>query len=76
MTGILVVAEHFDGLLRDVTLEMIGAAASIKDGLGGPLTVLVIGHDAEALANAANREGVDEIVTVALSRFSFRSRAL
>ena len=65
MTGILVVAEHFDGLLRDVTLEMIGAAASIKDGLGGPLTVVVIGHDAEALANAANREGVDEIVTVA-----------
>ena len=65
MTGILVVAEHFDGLLRDVTLEMIGAAASIKDGLGGPLTAVVIGHDAEALANAANREGVDEIVTVA-----------
>ena len=37
MTGILVVGEHFDGLLRDVTLEMIGAAASIKDGLGGTL---------------------------------------
>ena len=65
MTGILVVAEHFEGALRDVTLEMIGAAASVKEGLGGALTVLVIGQDADALADAANREGVDEIVTVA-----------
>ena len=76
MAGILVVAEHFDGLLRDVTLEMIGAAASVKDGLGGPLTVLVIGQDADALAGAANREGVDEIITVAVARLPFRSRAL
>ena len=65
MAGTLVVAEHFDGLLRDVTLEMIGAAAAVRDGLGGPLTVLVIGSEAEALAEAANREGVDEVVTVA-----------
>ena len=65
MAGTLVVAEHFDGTLRDVTLEMIGAAAALKEGLGGPLAVLVIGHEAEALAAAVNREGVDEIVTVA-----------
>ncbi len=64
MAGILVVAEHFDGAMRDVTLEMIGAAAAVKEGVGGPLTVLVIGHEADALADAANREGVDEIVTV------------
>ena len=66
MAGILVVAEHFDGLLRDVTLEMIGAAAEVKAGLGGPLALLVIGQDAETLAAAANRAGVDEIVTVDL----------
>ena len=64
MAGILVVAEHFDGTLRDITLEMIGAAAELKDGLGGPLAVLVIGQEPEAFADAANREGVDEIVTV------------
>ncbi|MYE59385.1 MAG: electron transfer flavoprotein subunit alpha/FixB family protein [Alphaproteobacteria bacterium] len=64
MTGILVVAEHFDGTLRDVTLEMIGAAAAVKEDLGGPLTVLVIAEETEALADAANRQGVDEIVTV------------
>ena len=66
MAGILVVAEHFDGALRDVTAEMIGAAAAVKDGLGGPLAVLVIGHEPQALADAANRDRVDEIVTVAL----------
>ena len=66
MAGILVVAEHFDGTLRDVSLEMIGAATEMKAGLGGPLAVLVIGHEPEALAAAANRAGVDEIVTVAL----------
>ena len=65
MAGLLVVAEHFDGALRDVTLEMIGAAAALKEGLGGPLAVLVIGREPEALAEAANRDGVDEIVTVA-----------
>ena len=76
MAGILVVAEHFDGVLRDVTQEMIGAAAEIKSDLGGPLAVLVIGQDVDALASAANCEGVDEIVTVAQARRPFRSRAL
>ena len=71
MAGILVVAEHFDGTLRDITLEMIAAAAALKDELGGPLTVLVIGSEAEALAGAANRKGVDEIVTVAWSDSNF-----
>lgn len=66
MTGILVVAEHFDGALRDITAEMIGAAAAVKKGLGGPLAVLVIGREPQELAEAANLEGVDEIVTVAL----------
>ena len=65
MGGILVVAEHFDGALRDVTLEMIGAAAAVKEGFGGPLAVAVIGSPADALARAADLEGVDEIATVA-----------
>ena len=65
MAGILVVAEHFDGALRDVTLEMIGAAAAVKEELGGPLALLLIAQEPQALADAANREGVDEIVTVA-----------
>ena len=45
MSGILIVAEHLQGELRDITGEMIGAAVALKDRLGGPLTVVVIGGD-------------------------------
>lgn len=64
MAGILVVAEQLDGGLRDITFELIGAAVSIKDEVGGPLQVLVIGQSPGDLANAANLEGVDEILTL------------
>ena len=50
MGGILVVAEHLRGEVRDITGEMIGAAVSIKDGIGGPLMVAVIG-DASSVEN-------------------------
>ena len=62
--GILVVAEHFDGVLGAVTLEAIGAATALKDHFGGPLAVIVVGRETDALAAAANVAGVDEILTV------------
>ncbi len=64
MPGILVVAEQLDGAIRDISAELIGAANSIKDRIGGPLQVLVIGADPAALASAVNLEGVDEILTL------------
>lgn len=64
MPGILIVAEHFDGTLRDISAEMIGAAAEIKADIGGPLTVALIGGDS-ALAEGLNLESVDEVLTVA-----------
>ena len=60
MPGILVVAEHLRGSLRDVTAELVSAGAE----LGGPVTVAIVGGDAAALAPQANLPGVDEIVTV------------
>ncbi len=65
MGGILVVAEHFEGALRDVTLEAVGAAAPLKESMGGPLSVVLIGKETDSLAGALKVEGVDEIVTVA-----------
>ena len=65
MSGILIVAEHLQGELRDITGEMIGAAVALKDRLGGPLTVVVIGGDPASLAAKADLAGVDEILTVA-----------
>jgi len=62
--GILVVAEHLNGALHDITGEMIGAAAEIKQALGAPLMVLVIGDQDGTLAKAANLEGVDEVLDI------------
>lgn len=64
MPGILVVAEHLNGALHDITGEMIGAAAEIKQALGAPLMVLVIGDQDGTLAKAANLEGVDEVLNI------------
>ena len=71
MAGILIVAEHMDGAMRDITGEMIGAATALKDPLGGPLLVAVIGDEDGALAEAANLEGVDEVISIAAPHAHF-----
>ena len=69
MSGILVVAEHLQGRLRDVTRELVTAAVE----LGGPVTVAVIARDPGPLAEAANLAGVDEIVTVRVDSDEFEA---
>ena len=69
MSGILVVAEHLQGRLRDVTRELVTAAAE----LGGAVTVAVIARDPAPLAEAANLAGVDEIVTVRVDSEEFEA---
>lgn len=67
MSGILVVAEHLQGRLRDVTRELVTAAAE----LGGPVTVAVIARDPGPLAVEANLAGVDDIVVVRVDSQEF-----
>jgi electron transfer flavoprotein alpha subunit len=62
--GILIVAEHAGGVVRDITREMIGAAASIKAAYGGAVTVAVLSSDPEPLARDLVLEGVDQIAVV------------
>ncbi len=69
MSGVLVVAEHLQGRLRDVTRELVTAAVE----LGGPVTVAVIARDPGPLAEAANLVGVDEIVTVRVDSDEFEA---
>jgi len=59
--SVLVVAEHINGGVRDVTRELVTAATE----LGGPVTVAVIAGEPAPLADQVNVAGVDEIVTVA-----------
>ncbi|MFG1270324.1 electron transfer flavoprotein subunit alpha/FixB family protein [Xanthobacter sp. DSM 14520] len=65
MSGILILAEHRRGVLRDATLEAIGAAGELKGALGGPVTVLVIAADPSPFVGAVSVGAVDEVITVA-----------
>jgi electron transfer flavoprotein alpha subunit len=65
----LVVAEHVQGTLRDVTLELVSAARE----LGGQVTVAVIANDPARLTAAVNVDGVDEIVAVRVDAPAFEN---
>lgn len=67
MSGVLVVAEHLQGRLRDPSLEAVTAAGE----LGGPVTVLVVAADPLSLVPAVSVEGVDRVLcaTVAAEHF-------
>jgi electron transfer flavoprotein alpha subunit len=62
MSGILVVVEHTRGALSELSAELIGAALQVKDGVGGPLRVLVVGDQPASYVDALNLPGVDEIL--------------
>jgi len=64
MPGILIVAEHLNGIIRDISMEMIGAAASIKEQFGGPVSVLVVSDNPSGLVPAVNLTGVDKVILV------------
>jgi electron transfer flavoprotein alpha subunit len=62
--GILVAAEHARGTLSAITGELIGAAAALRDQLGGPLTIAVIGDGSAEVAAGANLWGVDKVLNI------------
>jgi len=69
MNGVLVVAEHLRGRVRDVTRELVSAGRD----LGGPVEVAVIAKDPSSLADAVNVEGVDSILNVAVEQEEFEN---
>ncbi|HTJ02471.1 MAG TPA: electron transfer flavoprotein subunit alpha/FixB family protein [Methylovirgula sp.] len=57
--AVLLVAEHQNGRLNDATHKAVAAAAQI----GGPIHILVAGHDVTACAEAAARlAGVEKVL--------------
>src|SRR5207253_1100897 len=67
MSGTLVVAEHLQGKVRDVTRELVTAAVE----LGGPVAVAVIARDPSRFE--VDLEGVDEIVSVHIDQEEFEN---
>jgi len=62
MSGVLVIAEHRQGDIRDVTYELIAAAVALSDQGAGPVSVLVVGADAARLGGGLGCSGVDTVI--------------
>ena len=71
MAGVLVIAEHVRGRLRDVTRELITAGLELCMREPGPLMVAVIGAETASLVDECNVEGVDEVLTVTVPQAEF-----
>jgi electron transfer flavoprotein alpha subunit len=65
MGGILILAEHRDGELRPVTLELIAAAQGVRRSVGDRVTVAIVGAQADRFVRAVSVEGVDQVLTIA-----------
>ena len=59
---VLVVAEHLQGALGDITFEMLGQAKALASQLGGRAVVALIGGDADMVGQLG---AADLVVTVA-----------
>ena len=60
--GVWVIAEHRDGKLADVTLELLGAARPMAEKLGHKVTAVVLGHQVTALGQQLLAAGADDVI--------------
>jgi electron transfer flavoprotein alpha subunit len=60
--GILVITEQIEGTFRKVSYETVSEGRRLADGLGQPLTALVIGSGVEALAATLAGYGADKVL--------------
>lgn len=61
---ILVIAEHREGVLDNVTWELIGKGRSLADRWGARLAVLVAGSDLNGMVDSLSSSGVDLVLPV------------
>jgi electron transfer flavoprotein alpha subunit len=62
MSGVWVWIELFDGQMKAISQEMLGAGRTAAEGLGQPLTAVVLGHNVETIAQAAFDLGADQVL--------------
>ncbi len=75
MTGILIIADHRQGELSPVTLELVTAAQDLRDGAGGGVSVAVIADSPDTHISAVSVEGVDEVLPVSVPVSEFQPDA-
>lgn len=71
MSTILVIAEHRRNELRPVSLEVISAAASLRQGADDKVVVAVIGANVDGYVSGLSMAGVDEVVKVKVASAEF-----
>ena len=70
MSNILVIAEHFGGVLRKSTLSSITFARDLAQRTGGAFAIGVIGQGVGGVAGALAAYGAEKIVTVEGAAFA------
>jgi electron transfer flavoprotein alpha subunit len=73
VSGVIVIGESRRGELRPVTLELIGAARALSEQGAGPVSVALIGQDAEAHVAAVSLAGVQDVLVVATPQPQFEA---
>jgi len=76
LSGILVLAEARRGRLRPVSVELIGAACALSEEGAGPVTVALIGADAETHAAAVDVVGVEHVLVVPTPQPAFEAHVM
>ncbi|MGH7928378.1 MAG: electron transfer flavoprotein subunit alpha/FixB family protein [Candidatus Binatia bacterium] len=61
---ILVLAEHVDGKVDSITLQLLAAGRKLATGLNGTLVALVVGQQLNGISAALQGFGMDKIVLV------------
>jgi electron transfer flavoprotein alpha subunit len=64
MSNIWAFIDQFKGKPLPVSWEVIGAARSLAEQLGGGVTAVVLGHQVEGIAQEAIHYGADEVLLV------------
>ncbi len=62
MSGVWVWIENKNGDIATISKETLGAARTVADGLGQPLTALVFGQDVSGVADATFDLGADAVL--------------
>ena len=75
MSGVLVLAETRRGVLRPNSFELIGAALALSEQGAGPVTVALVAHDAESLAEGLAVAGVEHVLAVSTPQAKFEAHA-
>jgi electron transfer flavoprotein alpha subunit len=57
----MIVAEHRDGKLRKISLELLGIGAKLAGDLGGGISACLIGAGSEGLAAELGKYGAEKV---------------